>query len=209
MHCRFVQWRTLPEDRIPQKWGPNPGVVDHIAVPFSLGVITRVKAGCRLLHIANHDVLGKVSRQPMQKPVTGSGRTRRKTGDLADRMDSGIGSARCHHPHWLAGKLAERLLDHLLNGDPVRLDLPATVVGPVVSERHPQCPCPVGGCPLGFGHVGFGGGCRIVGLTRVQVEGKRVSVQRCVPLAGSSQVFDNFGNSTCRGFDFIPCIQMT
>ena len=57
-------------------------------------------------------------------------------GDLAQRMDAGIGAAGAMDRHGLAAKLRDRGFDRLLHRQPLRLALPADEPGAVIFDRQ-------------------------------------------------------------------------
>lgn len=59
-----------------------------------------------------------------------------ETGDLAERMDTGIGSTCPHDMDTLPDNTRDRFLQRSLNGRHSWLDLPAMIVGPVVFDRQ-------------------------------------------------------------------------
>ena len=57
-------------------------------------------------------------------------------GDLAQRMDAGIGAAGAMDRHGLAAKLRDRGFERLLHRQPLRLALPADEPGAVIFDRQ-------------------------------------------------------------------------
>jgi hypothetical protein len=59
----------------------------------------------------------------------------RERGDLAERMDAGIGAPGARDRNVTILEFAQRRFEQTLNRGPDRLPLPADVIGPVVGEN--------------------------------------------------------------------------
>jgi hypothetical protein len=102
---------------------------------FSKGATTGVEALGYLLAGGDRDVGRQERVEPSQKPVDGDARHRREARDLTERVHARVGApGPLHAQLGLAGHLAERLLERLLDRRCVGLPLPAAVGRAVVLQ---------------------------------------------------------------------------
>ena len=114
----------------------------HISVP-------RMPAGRDFVGPHNNDVLRKPLIQRIRHPLRRNGRRRVKYRHITERVNPRIRPAGADNMDILPCQLRQHTVQHLLNRDPVRLDLPAAVIRTVIGNNQPDT-------PLGdFGDGGF------------------------------------------------------
>lgn len=83
-------------------------VVHEIAIAFAFCLKSRVKRERDLIDFQNRDIRRQVTLQTESKAVGGNSGIRFEIGDLADRMDPRVGSARTFDEGFLAGHREDR-----------------------------------------------------------------------------------------------------
>ena len=132
--------RRMPH-KPPVERRQHRGRRDPIAIGLPGGVKLRVEARALVLDRKDADV----SRQAHVERPLHRGRFEQdvgcEAGDLRDRVHAGVRPTRAHDRRSApaaAGDGLKGLFDHLLDGDPVLLPLPANVVGSVVGKGQLQ-----------------------------------------------------------------------
>ncbi len=114
----------------------HPPAVEPVAVELGDGVPAGVVSLGRHARREHPDVGGQEVIGAVDEPLHGKVATESQGDELPVGVHAGVGAAGADGTNGLAGQRGERLLEHLLHGEGVRLALPAGVAGADVGERE-------------------------------------------------------------------------
>ena len=113
---------------------PAPPVVDQVAIMFAFGAISRMKIGRDFAHVEHGDIVRQHGVQRFLQNCSATSRLGAEAGHLAQGVDAGVGPSAGREPHLFSGDLLEGRFERYLDRFAIRLDLPAEIVGAVVSD---------------------------------------------------------------------------
>jgi hypothetical protein len=91
-----------------------------------------VEIGGGFFYRPDDDVRGEKAVQAAVKTLQRNGNGSLKVRNLTQRVHAGIGPAGADQPHTLPGHPGEVLLEDLLNGDSIGLDLPPVIIRAII-----------------------------------------------------------------------------
>ncbi len=141
IHLRDIQLRCNARCKSIQMGMRNIGIQNQITIQLPFGSMTGMKIDRDFTGIPNDNVIWQPGLNSRAKLPGRDCRIRFETRHLTDCVHTGIGSSCAGQPRRFSRNLQDRPFDHFLNGDTIRLNLPAMIGTPVIGNGQLDISC--------------------------------------------------------------------